>query len=191
MLMYFSRASILIFLKVAMFVLVLSTGIAGCSAEEDSLDVWMQEQKKKAFPFVKKIPAPAEFVPLPYPHASAVDPFGVQKMAQESAGEEQKSELLEMERGRRKEPLEDLPLDSFTMIGSVRRPTGVYALLKAEGKIYSVAVGSYIGQNYGKIKLITESELTLREVVRNALGTPVERTVTLQLQESATQEPAK
>jgi type IV pilus assembly protein PilP len=171
-------------------VVFLLLGIVGCSDGEDSLDAWMKSQKDKAVIVVKKIPAPVDFVPLAYLHASAVDPFGSQKMMQEQE-EEQKSELLEVERGRKKEPLEEIPLDSFSMIGTMRRPGGMYALLKAEGKIYSVSVGGYIGQNYGRITIITESGLTLREVVRNALGTPVERTVTLQLQESATQDLTK
>jgi type IV pilus assembly protein PilP len=106
-------------------------------------------------------------------------------MAQGSAVEEEKSALMAVEQARKKEPLEDFPLDAFTMIGSVRRPNGVYALLRVEGKVHSVTAGSYMGQNYGRITAITENELVLREVIRNALGTPVERIVTLQLQEAA------
>lgn len=160
-------------------------GLSGCAPGEDDLQAWMDEQTRKTYPSVKKIPAPVEFAPQPYPHASDVDPFNVQKMAQGGAAEEKQDTLLAAEQARRKEPLEDFPLDAFTMIGSVRRSNGFYALLRVEGKVYSVMAGSYIGQNFGRITAITENELILREVIRNALGTPVERTVTLQLQEAA------
>ncbi len=161
------------------------SGLSGCAPQEDDLQAWMDKETSTARAFVKPIPAPAEFAPLPYPHASDVDPFNAQKMAQGSAVEEEKSALMAVEQARKKEPLEDFPLDAFTMIGSVRRPNGVYALLRVEGKVHSVTAGSYMGQNYGRITAITENELVLREVIRNALGTPVERTVTLQLQEAA------
>jgi type IV pilus assembly protein PilP len=170
--------------KGVMVVAVLGS-LSGCAPEEDDLQAWMDEQTRKTYPSVKKIPAPAEFAPLPYPHASDVDPFNAQKMAQGGAVEVEKSALMAVEQARKKEPLEDFPLDAFTMIGSVRRPNGIYALLRVEGKVYSVTAGSYMGQNYGRIMAITENELVLREVIRNALGTPVERTVTLQLQEAA------
>lgn len=168
-----------------MVMAAIAGGLAGCSSGEDDLQVWMDTQRKSARPFVKKIPAPAEFLPLPYPHASDVDPFSSQKMAQSGGEEEKQNTLLSAEQSRKKEPLEEYPLDAFSMIGSVRRPNGVHALLRVDGKVYSVTAGQHIGQNYGKINAITENELVLREVVRNALGAPVERTVTLQLQEAA------
>jgi type IV pilus assembly protein PilP len=46
-----------------------------------------------------------------------------------------------------------------------------------------VHVGNYIGQNYGKVMQITETEISLREIVQDAAGEWIERTSTLQLQE--------
>jgi len=46
-------------------------------------------------------------------------------------------------------------------------------------------IGDYLGQNYGRITQIGETELTLREVVQDAVGEWTERISTLQLQEKA------
>ncbi|MCL4696602.1 MAG: pilus assembly protein PilP, partial [Burkholderiaceae bacterium] len=44
-------------------------------------------------------------------------------------------------------------------------------------------VGDYLGQNYGRIMRIGETEITLREIVQDAAGEWIERPATLQLQE--------
>ena len=69
------------------------------------------------------------------------------------------------------------------MVGSVNRKGAPYALLKVDELLYQVKVGDYVGQNYGKILHITETEVTLREIVQDAAGEWIERPTTLQLQE--------
>ena len=46
-------------------------------------------------------------------------------------------------------------------------------------------IGNHLGQNYGRVVRITETELTLREVVQDAMGDWVERSASLQLQEKS------
>jgi type IV pilus assembly protein PilP len=46
-----------------------------------------------------------------------------------------------------------------------------------------VRPGNYLGQNYGRVTKIIETEVTLREIVQDAAGEWIERTATLQLQE--------
>ena len=70
------------------------------------------------------------------------------------------------------------------MVGTLQRPNLRYARLRADGIVYQVKVGNYIGPNFGLVTRINESEVTLREVVQDAAGEWVERTTTLQLQEN-------
>ena len=56
----------------------------------------------------------------------------------------------------------------------------VYCLL-----LYQVKQGDYLGQNYGKITKISETEIGLREIVQDAAGEWIERASALQLQEKA------
>ena len=95
------------------------------------------------------------------------------------------SSLLAAEINRRKEPLEAYPLDSMTMVGSLVKSGRQYALLKVDSLLYQVKPGDYIGQNYGKITKISETGVSLREIVQDAAGEWIERTSALQLQEKA------
>ena len=95
----------------------------------------------------------------------------------------QQSALLAAEMNRRKEPLEAYPLDSMAMVGSVSKEGRPHALLKVDNLLYQVSVGQYLGQNYGKITKISETEVVLREIVQDAAGEWIERTSNLMLQE--------
>jgi type IV pilus assembly protein PilP len=46
-----------------------------------------------------------------------------------------------------------------------------------------VRPGNYLGQNYGRITKVGETEVALREIVQDASGEWIERTAKLQLQE--------
>jgi type IV pilus assembly protein PilP len=71
------------------------------------------------------------------------------------------------------------------MVGSVVRGGRQFALLKVDNLLYQVKQGDYIGQNYGKITKISETDVSLREIVQDAAGEWIERTSALQLQEKA------
>jgi type IV pilus assembly protein PilP len=49
--------------------------------------------------------------------------------------------------------------------------------------LHQVKIGNYMGQNFGVVVGVSESEITLRELVQDSAGDWVERTSTLMLQE--------
>jgi type IV pilus assembly protein PilP len=57
--------------------------------------------------------------------------------------------------------------------------------LRVDALLYQVKVGDYLGQNYGRITKIDETEIAMREIVQDAAGEWIERPATLQLQERA------
>jgi type IV pilus assembly protein PilP len=71
----------------------------------------------------------------------------------------------------------------MSMVGSVVKQARQYALLRVDNLLYQVKVGDYLGQNYGKITKITETDISLREIVQDAAGEWIERGASLQLQE--------
>ncbi|MBL8276858.1 MAG: pilus assembly protein PilP [Pelomonas sp.] len=158
--------------------------LAGCGGDIDELRQWMEQQRKEVKPTVAPLLPPKKFLPQPYESAAGVDPFSTQKLSvaikQEAA---QPNSLLTAEISRRKEPLEAFPLDSMAMVGSMTREGKRYALLRVDNLYYNVKAGDYLGQNFGRITKISETDITLREVVQDAAGEWIERTSTLQLQE--------
>lgn len=158
--------------------------LAGCGSDIEELRQWMEQQRKETKPSVTPLLPPKKFLPQPYDSGSTVDPFSAQKLSvaikQEAA---QPNSLLTAEINRRKEPLEAYPLDNMSMVGSLTRDKQRYALLRVDNLLYQVKAGDYLGQNFGRITKISETEITLREVFQDAAGEWIERTSTLQLQE--------
>jgi type IV pilus assembly protein PilP len=160
--------------------------LAGCAAEQDELQQWMEQQRREARPSVQPLTPPRRFDPEPYSLAQSVEPFSAQKLTVALKQEaRQPNSILSAELNRRKEPLEAYPLDSMTMVGSINKLGAPYALLRVDNLLYQVKVGDYLGQNYGRITRIGETEIALREIVQDAAGEWIERPTTLQLQERA------
>jgi type IV pilus assembly protein PilP len=162
--------------------------VTGCTGtNEEELQQWMSEQRALTRPKVPPIPEPKKFTPQAYLQEGAIEPFSNQKLAQalkrESSQVNANAALVAPELARRKEPLESYPLDSMAMVGSVNKAGQPVALVRVDNLLYQVRMGNYLGQNYGKIVKIAETEVGLREIVQDASGEWVERTATLQLQE--------
>jgi type IV pilus assembly protein PilP len=163
---------------------VASALLAGCAAEQTELSAWMEQKRRQTKTSVVPIQPPKKFDPQPYTGAEAADPFSMQKLSVALKQDaQQPNSVLSAELNRRKEPLEAFPLDSMNMVGSVNRQGRAFALLRVENLLYQVKTGDYLGQNYGRVMRITETEITLREVVQDAAGEWIERPATLQLQE--------
>lgn len=164
---------------------VLAGLLAACTADIDELRAWMDQQRREAHPHVTPLVAPRKFLPEPYAASQLVDPFSTQKLSVGIKGEAaQPNSLLAAELNRRREPLEAFPLDNMSMVGSIMRKDQRFALIKVDSLLYQVKKGDYLGQNFGKVTGISETDITLREIVQDAAGEWVERTTTLQLQEN-------
>jgi type IV pilus assembly protein PilP len=163
--------------------------LAGCGASsEDELRTWMLEQRSQMRPRVPPISEPKPFRPENYVDGDAVDPFSREKLTsalkREAAPQASTtSALIAPELARRKEALEAYPLDVMTMVGSLIQEGQPAALIKVDKLLYQVRLGSHLGMNYGRVTKITETEVTLREIVQDAVGEWIERPATLQLQE--------
>lgn len=160
--------------------------LTGCAGDSDELQAWMDQQRREVRPNVQPLVPPKKFNPEIYAAADGVEPFAVQKLTVALKQEaRQPNSALAAELNRRKEPLEAYPLDAMAMVGSVNRKGQMYALMRVDGLLYQVKVGDYLGQNYGRVVTVTETEVALREIVQDAAGEWIERPTSLQLQEGA------
>lgn len=163
--------------------------LAGCgTSSEDELRAWMLEQRSQMRPRVPPISEPKPFRPENYVDSEAVDPFNREKLTsalkrEASPQASTVSALIAPELARRKEALEAYPLDTMSMVGSLIQEGQPAALIKVDKLLYQVRLGSHLGMNYGRVTKITETEVTLREIVQDAVGEWIERPATLQLQE--------
>lgn len=161
--------------------------LTGCLGSKDTeLQQWMVEQKGKTPAKIAPITAPKKFVPQAYTQQAAMEPFNNQKLLQALRKDSSQSAanlaLISPELARRKEALESFPLDAVSMVGTLNKKNTPVALLRVDKLLYQAKVGNYVGQNYGRITKITDSEIALREIAQDASGEWIERKVNLQLQ---------
>mgnify|MGYP001765300338 FL=1 len=163
--------------------------LAACSsADETEIRKWMDQTRAGMKPTTQPVPEPKTFTPQPYDGKAVTDPFDAQKMlvavARQAAARASAS-ALRPDLDRRREPLESYPLDQLKMVGMLRQGGANVALVDVGGQTHMVRVGNYLGQNFGRVSRITETETQLNEIVQDAAGEWVERPAKLELQVAA------
>jgi type IV pilus assembly protein PilP len=164
---------------------VIAAGLMACSgAEQQDLKQWMSEVRAQTKTSVPKLPEPKKFEPHGYAVQRELDPFNPQKLAVAQARLQARTGTgIRPDLDRRREALEAYPLDAISMVGVLRQNNQTFALLQADKTLYRVSAGNYVGQNFGKITGVTETEVALKEIVQDAAGEWTERPGKLQLQE--------
>ena len=163
-----------------------ATLLAGCSASDvKEVQDWMAQVKSDTRVSVVPIAEPKTFIPFAYTAREQIDPFSPNKLLAELARAAEKSDnRFKPDLARRKEPLENFPLDTFAMVGAIQKAGANFALLQVDRALYQVRIGQRIGQNYGLVTAVSETAVSIKEVVQDAGGEWVERLSKLELQES-------
>jgi len=80
-------------------------------------------------------------------------------------------------------PLQRYELGELKFVGVIWGPKGAYALVEdAEGKGYTVTVGTKIGRGGGTVTRVTDGEIFVKEDFRDYTGAKVERESSMKLQ---------
>lgn len=156
----------------------------GCSSGEfEDLNRFVEESKQGLRGRVEPLPEIKQFEPFAYNAFDLPDPFSPRDL--EVAGAVAANSGLAPDTKRRKETLEAFPLESLKMVGTLERKRVRYALIKTpDNNLYKAKVGNYMGQNFGIITAVSETVVTLKEVIQDpANGGWSERSTSLQLQE--------
>ena len=83
---------------------------------------------------------------------------------------------------RRKELLENFPLDSLKMVGTLEQSGKIWAILvDSDGMVHRISKGNYVGQNHGKVLEISEEGIKIMEIVPNSQGGWQEREASMAL----------
>ena len=168
-------------MKRATFVAVAAVAlVAGCgpSSHKDLVD-WMNEQGKGVRGHLDPLPTIKPYEPFVYNDFDLPDPFKPRKIEPMKSDNSNK---LAPDLNRRKEPLEAYPLESLSMVGTLEKGRTRYALVKTPEKdLYQVRQGMHMGQNYGVITDVTDTDIKLKELMQDGSGDWSERSSTLNL----------
>jgi type IV pilus assembly protein PilP len=162
-------------------VLLGSVFLVACAAgDHEDLREWMKTVALESKAKIPPLPVVEPYESVPYDVGNLVDPFRPAKVGPD---EKKGGGGFRPDLDRPKEPLELYPLESLKYVGVMTRKKVSYAIIQVDATLYQVKVGNYMGQNFGVVVNISESEITLRELIQDSAGDWVERTSTLLLQE--------
>ena len=156
-------------------------GLVACSGEPHSdLAQFVRDSENLPHGRIPPLPEVKPYEAFTYDAFDLSDPFKQRKSepSDKAAGSGPAPDTT-----RRKEALEAYPLESLKMVGTLQDKTKkMFALVKTpDNNIYQVKSGNYLGQNFGVVSMITETSVTLKEVIQDTAGVWTERTSSLQL----------
>ena len=151
--------------------------LVACGEGHADLRDFVKDSEKSVVRKIEQLPQVRPFAPFAYEGFDLPDPFKPRKLAikQDSAG------TNSPDLNRRKEPLEVFSLEQLKFVGTLTQTGVTYALVRAEKTVYRVKKGNYLGQNFGLIVDVTDSEIKLKEIVQDTAGDWAERESVLPL----------
>lgn len=162
---------------------LLSLTAAGCARDTSDLDAYITSVKARPAAPIEPIPEMKPFESFSYVAEGLRDPFeplafiSPQDVASADTG-------VNPDRSRPRELLEEFPLDSLRMMGTLRQKGALWALVKdPSGTIHRVQTGNYLGQNFGRVVGIDEQQVKLVEIISSSTGGWIERQAALAIQE--------
>ena len=169
----------------AILVVALALLLGACGGEEfGDLKSELKDKTKDLRGRIEPLPVVKPYEPVPYKVFDQPDPFSSAKIELVTKSASTGGGGLKPDLNRPKEPLEAYPLESLKMVGVLQQRKANFALVKADTGLYRVKVGQYLGQNFGLVTAITDSQIQLRELIQDAVGDWTERQSTLQLLEA-------
>jgi type IV pilus assembly protein PilP len=159
---------------------MLALGLSACGGGGmDDLRTFVAETGKDMQGKIEPLPEIKAYDPFAYDAFDLPDPFKPRKLSSSGGGGGIQPDLT-----RPKEPLEAFSLETLKLVGMLSKQGAMHAVIKTpENAIYHVRKGNYVGQDFGLVTQITESDVTLREIVQDSAGDWSERISTLVLQD--------
>ena len=159
-------------------VALLASALAACGGSQGDLEKWVAEVKARPAPPLDPLPVMQQFETFEYDAQNLRDPFSEVFNGGDGGGPRPDA-------GRRKQTLEQFPLDSLDMVGSLGNGRSLVALVMAPDKVtYRVQVGAYLGQSDGRVTAINEDRVELVELVPDGAGGWLERPATILLEDN-------
>jgi type IV pilus assembly protein PilP len=157
--------------------------LAGCGGDGlDDVREFVKNAQADKKPKVEPLPELKIQETFAYNPDHLPDPFTAYNLKPQMAGGQKGGGGPRPDPNRRKEPLEDYPLEALKMVGTLERGKQIWAVIQAaDGTVYRVKTGDHLGQNFGMVTKITEDKVSIIELIQGSLGDWTEREAGLAL----------
>ena len=152
-------------------------GITSTPGDAPNLESWIADVKARPAPPLDPLPVMQQFETFEYAAQTLRDPFSDAWNNAEGGG-------LRPDPDRRKETLEQYPLDSLDMVGTIGTGGGLVALVMAPDRVtHRIRPGAYLGQSDGRVTSVREDKIELVELVPDGAGGWLERPASIALED--------
>ena len=153
-------------------------GVTSTPGEAPNLEKWVADVRARPAPPLDPLPVMQQFETFEYAAQDLRDPFS-DAWANPDGGSG-----LRPDPNRRKEPLEQYPLDSLDMVGTIGAGGGLVALVMAPDRVtHRILPGAYLGQADGRVTSVHEDKIELVELVPDGAGGWLERPASIALED--------
>ncbi|WP_298573570.1 pilus assembly protein PilP [uncultured Luteimonas sp.] len=154
-------------------------GVSSTPGEAPNLQEWVANVKARPAPPLDPLPVMQQFETFEYAAQDLRDPFSA-VFSDDGDGSGPRPDS-----NRRKQVLEQFPLDSLDMVGTLHTGASMVALVMAPDKVtYRVSPGVYLGQNDGRVTSVQEDRIDLVELVPDGAGGWLERPASVALEDN-------
>ena len=153
-------------------------GITSTPGDAPNLESWVADVRARPAPPLDPLPVMQQFETFEYAAQTLRDPFSdAWSNPDGGAG-------LRPDPNRRKEPLEQYPLDSLDMVGTLGDGGGMIGLVMAPDRVtHRIRPGAYLGQSDGRVTAVHEDRIELVELVPDGAGGWLERPAAIALED--------
>ena len=157
--------------------LVFALVASGCSSDMDQLKQQIAEIKARPGERIEPLPEIKPYEAFVYGDANLRSPFVPSAPARSDL-----ANAIRPDAKRPREFLEQFPLDTLRMVGTLELQGNHYGLVQGkDGLVHRILPGNHVGQNDGRVTAITNSKISLIEIVPDGLGGYIERPAALSL----------
>lgn len=155
--------------------LLVAAAVSGCSSEQEELEQWVAQVKKRPGGRIEPLPEIKAYETFAYNAGDQRSPFSMAAPAGPGGS-------VRPDAKRNREFLEQFSLDTLSMVGTLKLGGRYFGLVQTkDGLVHRVQPGQYMGQNDGKITTVSDSKISLVEIVPDGMGGYMERTAAIGL----------
>jgi type IV pilus assembly protein PilP len=165
--------------KLISVVALASLALTSCSDGLSELEAKVAEIKSRPGERIDPIPEIKPDEPFVYNASNLRSPFVPTPPTRSDVANAVRPDVK-----RPREFLEQFPIDSMRMVGTLQLQGRNYGLVQGkDGLVHRVLPGNYMGQNDGRIVGITGNKISIIEIVPDGVGGYIERAAALALTE--------
>jgi type IV pilus assembly protein PilP len=159
---------------------VAATALSACGGANDDLREYIDEIKARPGGRIEPLPQIQPAPTFVYEPGARRSPFVPDAPQRRINNDPNAVDGPDQDRAR--EFLEQFPLDTLKMVGTLADRRASFGLVQtSDGLVHRVSVGNHMGQNFGRIIAISDSEIQLVEIISDGLGGYLERPAAIAL----------